>query len=144
MADATPKATETPRRRGVVAVIMRGERFLVIRRSAEVVAPGAYCFPGGGIEDGETEREALEREFREELGAAVRPIRCVWRSSTPWLVELAWWLSEMDDEAELVPNPSEVASVHWLSSAEMLKLAELLPSNRTFLDALACGKCCLR
>ncbi len=47
------------RRRGVVAVVMRGDRFLTIRRSAEVLAPGKYCFPGGGIEAGETEVAAL-------------------------------------------------------------------------------------
>jgi len=39
-------------RRGVVAVVMRGEQFLVIRRSQHVRAPGMYCFPGGTIEAG--------------------------------------------------------------------------------------------
>lgn len=29
--------------------------------------PGDVCFPGGGIEEGETPREAAVREFREEL-----------------------------------------------------------------------------
>lgn len=144
MADAISNQTDAPRRRGVVAVVLRGEQFLVIRRSAEVIAPGAYCFPGGGIEGAETEPEALKREFQEELGAAVHPIRCVWRSSTPWLVELAWWLAEIDAGAVLVPNPAEVASVHWLSAPQMLALAELLDSNRTFLDALECGKLRLR
>jgi len=50
----------------VVAVILRGERFLVICRSQQVRAPGMYCFPGGGIEPGETEEQALRRELLEE------------------------------------------------------------------------------
>ena len=55
-----PSSVERPpgHRRGAVAVVMRKDRFLVIRRSAVVRAPGAFCFPGGGIEDTESEVEA--------------------------------------------------------------------------------------
>jgi len=124
-------------RQGVVAVVMREGRFLVIRRAASVVAPGAYCFPGGGIEAGETEEQSLVREFREELGATIVPMRRVWRSTTRWKVELAWWLGEVAADGALELNPAEVASVHWLAPHEMLALAELLESNREFLRALA-------
>ena len=110
MAESAPHPG--PNRRGVVAVVVRQRRFLVIRRSAEVIAPGAFCFPGGGIEGAESEAEALEREFHEELAARIRPLRCIWRSTTRWHVELAWWLGELDESAELVPNPAEVESVH--------------------------------
>ena len=127
-------------RQGAVAVVVRDGRFLVIRRSAAVVAPGAYCFPGGGIQAGETEEQALVREFREELGAAIVPVRRVWRSTTRWQVELAWWLGELAVEGELEINPAEVDSVHWLAPDEMLALAELLESNRAFLKALSEGE----
>jgi 8-oxo-dGTP diphosphatase len=127
-------------RRGAVAVVVREGRFLVIRRSAAVVAPGAFCFPGGGIEAGETEEQALVREFHEELGATVVPLRRIWRSTTRWQVELAWWLGDLASDSALVPNPTEVASVHWLAPDEMLSLTELLDSNRAFLKTLADGK----
>src|ERR1700730_11168438 len=96
------------RRRGAVAVVTRDARFLVIRRSANVVAPGAFCFPGGGIEANESEEQALVREFREELGAAIRPMRRVWKSITRWQTELAWWLGELEPAADLLINPAEV------------------------------------
>jgi 8-oxo-dGTP diphosphatase len=130
-------STATSVRHGVVAVIVRDDRFLVIRRSQTVAAPGAYCFPGGGIEAGESEQQALVRELREELAVTVDPQRRLWESTTPWGVHLAWWLVDLAPSAELVPNPAEVESCHWHTPAELDGLAELLDSNRQFLAALA-------
>ena len=128
------------RRRGVVAVVVREERLLVIRRAKGIVAPGAYCFPGGGIESGESEQTALRREITEELGVAVQPHSRLWDSVTPWGVELVWWQAHLSIEAAIAPNPSEVAAVHWLTIEEMRGLPELLESNHHFLDALAAGE----
>ena len=76
ISDESPAAVPAPiRKHGVVAVILRGERFLVIRRSQHVRAPGMHCFPGGGIEPGEAEPDAVRRELLEELGVACRPLR---------------------------------------------------------------------
>jgi mutator protein MutT len=127
-------------RQGAVAVIVRQGRLLVIRRSRQVVVPGKFCFPGGGIEAGETEEMALVREIREELRVSVRPVRLLWRSITSWHVALSWWLSDLDPEAVADPNPLEVESVHWFAPTEMARLADLLESNRQFLKALAAGE----
>jgi 8-oxo-dGTP pyrophosphatase MutT (NUDIX family) len=140
MPDDFDHAEPVIRRRGVVAVVMRDERFLAICRSELVVAPGKVCFPGGGIEGDETEPAALEREMLEELAVGIRPLRCVWRCVTSWGTSLAWWLGEIDAEAILVPNPTEVASVHWLTREQLLERADLLDSNRHFLEALAGGE----
>jgi len=131
-----------PDRRGVIGVVLRGGRMLVIRRGPDVVAPGRYCFPGGGIEPGESEPEALVREFREELGVAIVPIRPIWQSVAPWQVRLSWWRAELPEQATLRPDPAEVASVHWLTPAELAKLPEdeSLPSNFAFLAAVAAGQ----
>ena len=61
-------------KRGVVAIARRGERFLAIRRGRAVAAPGRVCFPGGHVEPGEDEREAVVRECREELRAHVAAV----------------------------------------------------------------------
>jgi 8-oxo-dGTP diphosphatase len=131
---------DTPiHRRGVVALVLRGDKFLAIRRAAGIAAPGKYCFPGGGIEADESESAALVREIQEELGATIRPQRCIWRSTTSWGGSLAWWLGELEDCEQLVPNPAEVAAILWLTRQELLALAELLESNRLFFDAVAAG-----
>ena len=124
---------------GVVAVIFHGGRFLVIRRSQHVRAPGAYCFPGGAIEAGESEPDAVRREMQEELGCDVIPVRRLWRSRTSWEVDLTWWLAELKEGEELRPNPAEVDSCHWLTVEELTKLPQLLSSNRDFLDRWQAG-----
>ncbi len=131
---------DDPGRRGAVAIVIRDGRMLVIRRSRKVVAPLMYCFPGGGIEVGESEQEAIIREFREEIGVAVRPLRRIWQCVTDWKVQLAWWLGELQPDAVPIPNPAEVESVHWVTPAEMLQLPDLLPSNREFLEAVGRGE----
>jgi (d)CTP diphosphatase len=136
MLDITP----TPGRRGVIGVVVRSGRFLLIRRSSRVVAPLMYCFPGGGIHPGESETEALVREFQEELSVEVRPQRRIWECVTPWQVELSWWSAELAPRAEPVANPAEVASVHWLTAAEMAGLPDSLPSNSEFLEAVRRGQ----
>ncbi len=127
-------------KRGAVAVIIRNGRLLVIRRSRRVVAPRTFCFPGGAIEADESEAEALEREIREELAVTIAPERRIWRSVTPWGVNLAWWLGRLEPDAAIAPNPAEVESVHWFALQEMAELPDLLESNRHFLAALASGE----
>ena len=129
---------------GVVAVILRGEQFLVIRRSQHVRAPGMHCFPGGAIELGESEEAALRRELTEELALTAQPLRRIWESVTPWNVALSWWLAEIDPAAIPIPHPAEVESFQWLEPAAIRTLPNLLASNHHFLDALAIGAFLLR
>lgn len=126
-------------RRGVVAVIVEAGRLLVIRRAQGVVAGGKLCFPGGAIEAGETEAQALVRELREELGVAIRPVRRLWQSTTSSGVQLAWWLGQRDGQT-LLPNRQEVESVYWFTPAELDEQPDLLESNRQFLAAVASGQ----
>lgn len=130
---------EAPVRQGVVAVIVHQQRFLMIERSQHVAAPGMMCFPGGGIEQGESEAVALVRELQEELNVEIQPLRQLWRSTTPWNVALSWWLASLHDHDAIQPNPAEVAAVSWVAFEEMEALPTLLESNRHFLHALQAG-----
>ena len=52
----------------VAAIIWREGRYLGVCRPEDKPMPGAWEFPGGKIEPGETPEQALGRELREELG----------------------------------------------------------------------------
>jgi ADP-ribose pyrophosphatase len=55
----------------VGAVIFSGERVLLVRRG-KAPNKGTWTLPGGAIELGETMRQAIEREVREECGIQVQ------------------------------------------------------------------------
>jgi 8-oxo-dGTP diphosphatase len=55
----------------VAAVIVADGRVLACERSAPPEVAGRWEFPGGKVEPGETDAEALVRECREELGVRV-------------------------------------------------------------------------
>ena len=93
-------------------------RWLLIRRSRHVRAPLKVAFPGGTLEEGETQAEAVVREMREELGVEVEPLQAFWSVDFPnrpltlwaWHARLLSW--------DLQPCPDEVAEVLWLTPGE--------------------------
>lgn len=127
-------------KRGVVAIAQREGLFLAIRRGHTVAAGGRVCFPGGHIEPGEAEPDAVVRECLEELAASVQAGVCVWRSVTTWGTALAWWTVTLAAEAVLVPHPVEVDEIFWLSADELLAEPMLLEGNREFLLAAREGR----
>jgi len=121
-------------REGVVVVVRRGNRFLMIERAAGVLAGGAWCFVGGGIEPGESQPQAVVREFAEEVGGVVEPVRKIWEYRRPdGKLLLHWWLAELRNGG-LVANPAEVADLRWLTPREIEALPNVLESNLAFLD----------
>lgn len=57
----------------VSAAIFNAGRVLIVRR-ARLPAAGTHTLPGGVVEAGETLREAVIREVREETGLAIEPV----------------------------------------------------------------------
>ena len=136
----TGTATTAHVKRGVVAVYRRAGQFLAIRRGELVAAGGRICFPGGHVEPGEEEHQAVVRECQEELAARVAAIDCVWRSVTAWGTPLAWWSVVLDETSVLVPHPVEVSEILWMSAEEMLEHPDVLEGNRPFLEAVLAGR----
>ena len=132
-------------RHGVIALIAWGDRrdeplsrqsLLVIRRSARVVAPGRLCFPGGGVEPGETATAALVREICEECGIRCVPSTKFAESVTPWKVRLEWWTASIAHDAVPIPNPMEIAEIIAMTPTELSESPDTLESNREILQRI--------
>lgn len=53
----------------LTGILKDNDEFLVVKRSDDdELYPGAWEFPGGHLEHGETLKEGLKRELREEIG----------------------------------------------------------------------------
>ena len=68
MIDPTPSRRTI---RVVAAVVQKNERYLITQRRPNAVLPLLWEFPGGKVEPGESDADALRREMNERLGADV-------------------------------------------------------------------------
>ncbi len=59
---------------GVGAVIVKGDKVLLVRRGREPLL-GQWSLPGGAVELGESLEQAIVREVKEETGLAIAPVK---------------------------------------------------------------------
>jgi 8-oxo-dGTP diphosphatase len=125
---------------GVLAVVMRGERALVVRR-ANPPMPGRWGFPGGVLELGETVAHGAMRELLEETGVeaeAAGPLTVIdtidrdgesrVRYHYTLVAVIGHWLS-----GEGTPG-DDADEVAWLTRAEILEQG--LPTAPALLSLL--------
>ena len=62
----------TTQRTAAYALVVDGDRVLLVRAGPLSATPGRWYLPGGGIEFGEAPEECVVRETREETGLSIR------------------------------------------------------------------------
>jgi 8-oxo-dGTP diphosphatase len=108
--------------RVVAAVIARDDRYLITQRRPSAVLPGLWEFPGGKVEEGETDLQALKREVRERVGVEVEGGACIGRRTHDYdgySVDLALYQATIQGDAE--PKAVRVAACLWVTSGEFEK-----------------------
>ena len=98
-------------------------RVLLCRRRQDVHLPEAWEFPGGKCEVGESYRNALDRELREELGIEIRSAQPLIRVSHQYekhLVTLDVWRIT---EYEGTPTALEDQPMEWVAVEELSQWA---------------------
>lgn len=105
--------------RVVAAVIEDDGRYLVTQRRPSAVLPELWEFPGGRVEEGESDAAALRREIQHRLEADVEVVQMISFVSHPYehyTVDLYLYQCVLKS-AQL--NPRGVKDYRWLTSAEM-------------------------
>ncbi|GGB22366.1 NUDIX hydrolase [Sphingomonas metalli] len=120
------------------AILERDGTVLVARRAEGQAMAGAWEFPGGKLEPGETPADCMVRELREELGIAVAAgeelTRVVHRypgGAIELIAIRATWLS---GEIGLTVHDA----VRWVAPADLAAL-DLLPADVPVARRLAEG-----
>jgi 8-oxo-dGTP diphosphatase len=104
--------------RVVAGVIERGGRYLITQRRSTAVLPLLWEFPGGRVEPGETDAQALRREVLHRLGVDVTPgqlISFVTHPYEKYSVDLHLYECEL---ASGEPTAVNVADFRWVPSSE--------------------------
>ena len=121
---------------GVLGIIREDGRLLIIRRSKHVRVPLVWCFPGGEIEDGETQEAALVREMSEELGVDVEPGELLMtQTKHDGRLVLYCWSARIVGGVPR-PDPREVAAIEWMTPAEIRSAPEMLNGTTDILDRI--------
>lgn len=112
------------------AIIVREGRILVCSRPRGSELADFWEFPGGKAEPGETLREALIREIREELDLEILPGEIFWRLDHDYpdkSVRVTFFLaSQTDPSAEPVPRDDQ--QMRWVTPDE-LDAVRFLPAD---------------
>jgi len=117
----------------VGTAIMDGQRVLTQQRDRPIADAGRWEFPGGRVEPGESEPDAVVRECAEELGVRVQ----VDGRIGPDLVLANGWVLRIY-AAELLsgrPRAVEHRAVRWIGPDDLAGL-DWLPADRVLLPRL--------
>lgn len=108
----------TPTVRVVAAVVEREGRYLITQRRPAAVLPLLWEFPGGRVEEGETDQQALAREVEYRLGVSVIPgplIGFVQHKYERYVLELYSYACSLEQGE---PSERNIHAFRWVRSAE--------------------------
>ncbi|MCC5574347.1 (deoxy)nucleoside triphosphate pyrophosphohydrolase [Microtetraspora sp. AC03309] len=117
----------------VGAAIIENGRLLAAQRADPPELKGGWEFPGGKVDPGESDHDALVRECVEELGVKIAVGRRVggeWPLSNGYVLRV--WLATI---ASGVPEPLEHLALRWLSPGEFYDVA-WLPADLPIVGAV--------
>ena len=106
--------------RVVAGVVERDGRYLITQRRETAVLPLQWEFPGGKVEQGEKDEEALQRELRERLDADFvigRKIGEKHHTYDGYAVVLALYAASLVPGGKMM-RAKRVRDFRWVASSE--------------------------
>lgn len=122
--------------RVVAAVIERDGLYLITQRRRTAVLPLLWEFPGGKVEDGETDQDAVRREVMHRLGTTVhcgRLLNFVNHPYEHYTVDLYLYECRLPPGTE--PRALMVQDFRWVKSSEF-ETYSFTPADEASMSAL--------
>lgn len=123
----------------VAGLIFRNGQLLVCQRHGSAEFPLKWEFPGGKVEAGETDLDALRRELKEELDIEIRDARLLSRYAHSYkegpTVSLRFYnVKAFDGEAKNLV----FQQISWVKLPD-LETLDFLDGDRPIIEQLICG-----
>ena len=118
--------------RAIAAVIKREGLILIGKRCLEDTYGGLWEFPGGKIEEGETDSQCLVREIQEELGLEAEIGSLIHVNKPSPTFELAVYHAHL---AEGTPQLREHEEFRWVTASQLLDY-DMLPADGPVIEIL--------
>ncbi len=121
----------------VASLIRKDNQYLIAKRKETKELGGLWEFPGGKVEDGETEQEALEREIVEEFNTLIAVGKLLASTQINDDTVLKLYACEHKLGAYQLREHSELA---WVDSLQQLYSYELAPADVELLEQITKDK----
>ncbi len=125
----------TPPLRVVAGVLIVDGRVLAARRALGAAQGGLWELPGGKVEAGESDADALARELAEELGVTVAVHEALASNLHAYPRRAVLLIALRCSLLRGRPEPREHAALRWLDAASLFDV-EWAPADVPLLDAV--------
>ena len=125
----------------IYGVLRRGSEVLLTR--SRFIKREFVNFPGGGVELGEAPINALFREYQEEAGLSVKPLRVLYASESAHpssampiqIVSIYWLVDQVGGALRRGGNGDDIIDVFWAPLSN-LPTEEMFPADFEFASRL--------
>ncbi len=130
---------EEKRFRVVAALIRKDNKILLTQRWPGKHLGLTWEFPGGKVESGETDEEALKRELEEELGIEVKIGSCCFETCHGYGNREVHLLIYRCELISGTPKAIDVKAIEWADEASILERS-FPPADLPFVQEIAAGR----
>lgn len=125
--------------RVVAALLCDGDKILLTQRWPAKHLGLTWEFPGGKVEQGETDQEALKRELSEELGIEVNVGTCCFETKHGYGNREVHLLIYRCCVTDGKPKPVDVKAIEWVDKTRLTE-KEFPPADLLFVQELMAGR----